>query len=90
MNKVYPIECSPLYRMRNRRKLASVLKLDEKYFKKNHTYKYDHFSGPKPNGAETRNLTVPEETLKSIQKRICKLMSRIETPEWVISGKKES
>lgn len=88
MNKVYPIECSPLYRMRNRRMLARVLKLDEKYFKKNHTYKYDHFSGLKPNGAGTRNLTVPEETLKSIQKRICKLMSRIETPEWVISGKK--
>ena len=75
--------------MRNRRKLARVLKLDEKYFKQNHTYKYNHFSEPKPNGTGTRNFTVPEKELKSIQKRICKLMSRIETPEWVISGKKK-
>lgn len=88
MNKAYPIECSPLYRMRNRRKLARVLKLDEKYFKQEHTYKYDHFSKPKLNGEGTRNFTVPEEELKNIQKRICKLMSKIETPEWVISGKK--
>lgn len=88
MSKIYPIEFSPLYRMRNRRKLARVLKVDEKYFKHNHTYKYDHFSRPKTNGTGTRNFTVPEEELKIIQKRICKLMSRIVTPEWVISGKK--
>ena len=88
MNKTYPIECSPLYRMRNRRKLARILKLDEGYFKQSHTYKYNHFSRPKQNGSGTRNFTVPEENLKIIQKRINKLMSRIETPEWVISGKK--
>ena len=84
MSKTYPIEFSSLYRMRNRRKLARVLKLDEKYFKQNHTYKYNHFTEPKPNGTGTRNFTVPEKELKSIQKRICKLMSRIETPEWVV------
>lgn len=53
MSKTYPIEFSPLYRMRNRRKLARVLKLDEKYFKQNHTYKYNHFSEPKPDGTGT-------------------------------------
>ena len=58
MSKTYPIEFSPLYRMRNRRKLARVLKLDEKYFKQNHTYKYNHFSEPKPNDTGTRNFTV--------------------------------
>ena len=72
MSKTYPIEFSPLYRMRNRRKLARILKLDEKYFKQNHTYKYNHFSEPKSNGIGTRNFMVPEKELKSIQKRICK------------------
>ncbi len=88
MNKVYPIECSPLYRMRNRRKLAKILELDEKYFKQDHEYEYNCFSKPKSNGTGYRNFTVPEESLKKIQKRICELMIRIETPEWVISGKK--
>ena len=45
MSKTYPIEFSPLYRMRNRRKLARILKLDEKYFKQNHTYKYNMYTG---------------------------------------------
>ena len=64
MSKTYPIEFSPLYRMRNRRKLARILKLDEKYFKQNHTYKYNHFSEPKSNGIGTRNFMVPEKELK--------------------------
>ena len=68
MSKTYSIEFSPLYRMRNRRKLARVLKLDEKYFKQNHTYKYNHFSEPNPNGSVTRNFTVPEIELKSLLK----------------------
>ena len=70
MSKTYPIEFSPLYRMRNRRKLARVLKLDEKYFKQNHTYKYNHFSEPKPDGTGTRNFTVPEKGKRKIIRRI--------------------
>lgn len=32
MSKMYPIEKSPLYRMRNRRKLAVLLGLPKEYF----------------------------------------------------------
>ena len=71
MSKTYPIEFSPLYRMRNRRKLARVLKLDEKYFKQNHTYKYNHFSEPKPDGTGTRNFTRPKQNdIKEQQRQI--------------------
>lgn len=88
MNKVYPLENSPLYGMRNRTKLALLLGLDKNYFSKTHKYTYNCFSRSKPNGGE-RHFTEPLGELKIIQKRINKLLSRIETPNWVISGKKQ-
>ena len=88
MNDIYSLEQSPLYRMRNRRKLAVLMKLPENYFKQEHHFKYYEFSKLKVNGKDKRYYAVPEEELKRIQKRICKLLSRIETPEWVMTGKK--
>lgn len=69
MSKTYSIEFSPLYRMRNRRKLARVLKLDEKYFKQNHTYKYNHFSEPKPNGTGNSKFHGPGKRIKKYSKK---------------------
>lgn len=88
MSKTYSLEKSPLYRLRNRRKLAEYLDLPTDYFTKSHDYKYNEFSKPKPNGDGERHFTEPLEDLKIIQKKICKLLKRIETPEWVMSGKK--
>ena len=79
MNKCYPIENSPLYRLRNRRKLAEFLNLPKNYFKEEHTYCYNEFSRPKPNGDGERHFTVPPEDLKDIQKHICKLFSEAES-----------
>lgn len=42
----------------------------------------------KVNGKDKRYYAVPEDELKIIQKRICKLLLRIETPDWVMTGKK--
>lgn len=88
MSKLYPIERSPLYKMCNRRTLANLLCLPTKYFSYEHEYQYNEFSKPKPNGNGRRDFTVPSDELKAIQKRICRLLSRIVTPEWVMSGKK--
>lgn len=88
MSKCYPIEDSPLYRLRNRRKLAVLLNLPKDYFKENHIYHYNEFSRPKPNGDGVRHFTEPPEDLKDIQKQICKLFKRIIIPEWVMSGRK--
>lgn len=88
--KTYPIQKSCLYRMRNRRKLAVLLDLPSDYFKSSHEYKYDEHSEPKPNGKGIRNYMVPEDSLKQIQKKLCKLISRIETPDWLVSGKKNN
>lgn len=88
MSKTYQIEKSPLYRMRNRRKLAILLGLPEKYFLKIQQHEYYEFSKPKPNGDGERHFTVPAEELKLVQKVLCRLLTRIETPDWVMSGKK--
>ncbi len=88
MNKTYQLQASKLYRLRNRRKLAELLGVPRTFFNSEHVFKYDEFSRPKPNGDGERLFTVPEDELKRIQKRICKLLVRIETPEWVISGKR--
>lgn len=88
MNKTYSLQNSKLYRLRNRKKLAELLELSPAFFRIRHDYRYKEFSKPKPNGEGERYFTVPEEELKSIQKRLCHLLTRIETPDWVISGKK--
>lgn len=88
MPKTYKIEKSPLYRMRNRRKLAVLLGLPENYFSHKPEHEYYEFSNLKPNGDGERNFTVPSEELKRIQKVLCRLLMRIETPNWVMSGKK--
>lgn len=88
MNDTYCLEASPLFRMRNRRKLAKLLNLPEHYFKQEHSFSYHEFSRLKSNGKDKRYYAVPEEELKRIQKRICKLLSRIQMPDWVMTGKK--
>lgn len=88
MSKTYSIEKSPLYRLRNRRKLAVLLGLPENYFSHKQQYEYYEFSRPKPNGDGERHFTVPTEELKLVQKILCRLLKRIETPDWVMSGKK--
>lgn len=87
MTKEYNIEKSPLYRLRNKQKLAELLGLPSNYFRTIHTYKYSEFFKDKPDGSK-RKINNPEDNLKKIQKKLFKLLNRIEKPEWVISGKK--
>ena len=67
MNKEYSIEKSPLYRLRNKKKLAILLGLPNNYFKKVHQYKYSEFYEDKPNGGK-RRINNPEEKLKKFKK----------------------
>lgn len=87
MNKEYQLEKSPLYKLRNKQKLATLLGLPKNYFRKKRTYIYSEFYKDKGNG-EKRRINNPEDDLKKIQKKLFKLLSRIEKAEWVISGKK--
>jgi len=89
MIKSYPIEKSPLYRLRNKKKLASLLNLQEDFFKSVQfasVLDYKQFEIEK--NTKRRLIQSPGGKLKIIQKRILKLLSRIETPNWLMSGKK--
>ncbi len=86
-NKTYSLVKSPLYRLRNRRKLAQLLSLDKNYFREEHIYEYREFQKLKADGG-IRYFSEPEVDLKRIQVEINKLLQRIETPKYLMSGKK--
>lgn len=87
MNKTYSLEYSPLYKLRNRRKLAKLLLLPDNFFRVFRLYRYNEFSKPKPNGDGERKYMNPEDELKRIQRKIYKLFKRIEIPNWVKSSR---
>ena len=85
--KIYRIESSPLYRLRNKRKLAILL---ETSLKTLNQIKLDNFYivYTIKQGNKEREIQEPREKLKQIQKKIKKLLQRLETPNWLTSGKK--
>lgn len=88
----YPIETSPLYKLSNKRKLAEILGCNNKFL--------DHFvftrdnykiwQQPKKNGKGTRPVENPCDTLKRVQSKLNKLLSRIITNDYLMSGKKHT
>ena len=85
--KSYRIESSPLYRLRNKRKLAVLLGVNLKTLNK---LRCDNFytTYEIKQGIKKREIQEPKEKLKYVQKKIKRLLQRLETPEWLISGKK--
>lgn len=87
MNK-YCITQSPLYKLNNQRKLETLLKL-EKYElnKRDKWIKYGSSGIPKDDG-DFRKISKPRRKIKTIQKRIQYFLSKIERPDWLMSGEK--
>ncbi|MDE0151092.1 MAG: reverse transcriptase family protein [Bdellovibrionales bacterium] len=84
--KNYPIELSPLYRLRNERKLALLLQVKTKTL---HKLRSDSFYIVyTKQGTKQREIQEPKKQLKQVHKKIKKLLQRIETPSLLISGKK--
>lgn len=88
MNENCPLECSELYRLSDREKLAQFLELPPHFFESEITFSYRERLKPKSNGKDFRKLTIPEGKLQRIQRIICDLLMIIETPDWLVSGKK--
>lgn len=86
----YKLEQSPLYRLRNRGKLAEMLGLPRNYFRNNYklNIKYSTFYVITGKNKKQRLIQSPCEDLKLIQKKLLKYLSRVETPDWLISGKR--
>jgi RNA-directed DNA polymerase len=84
----YPIDQSPLYRLKSRRKLATLLvvtvaELEDLANEPNYTY----FELKKP-GKDPRPIQNPSKPLKRIQTRVAGLLGRVAAPPYVHSAYK--
>jgi len=87
--KRYPINQSPLYKLRNRRKLASIFNLKisdlEALVKRNDNYRIFRIG---KETKKTRTVEVPKPKLDRLHHRLFVLLSRIEPPDYLHSGVK--
>ena len=86
--KPYPLTSSPLYKLSSKRKLESIIGLDKYALNKiTAQIRYSDFTITKKDG-KLRPVTAPCPYLKRVQKALYNLLSRIEKPDWLISGSK--
>lgn len=90
MKKIYSIECSPLYKLNNKNQLAELLYTELKFIQEIRSSRqyYKIWEEPKDSGHEIRVIETPCKKLKRIQGRLLQLLSRIDTPDYLKSGKK--
>lgn len=84
--KCYPLERSPLYRLRGKQKFESVLKLHWDTVPKLMDVKYYHVWA----NARGREIQAPHGQLAQVHHRIGELLARIELPDYVYSQKGRS
>lgn len=87
ISKTYPKERSPLYRLRRKRDLAALLGVPVRDFKAlSLDSNYTVF--PKVERGKTRMIQHPTGELERIHGKLQILLQRIQTPEYLRSGKK--
>lgn len=83
------IQCA-LYKCRTKKRLSEKLMIDYAELKKLCSIvkdSYSSFSIGKKDG-DQRAITAPKQKLKSIQKRVLRLLTNVQRPEWLISGER--
>lgn len=85
----YKIDQSPLYKLSNKRKLATFLQME--YSTLLHTKDLINYSVSEiaKGSGGFRTIYDPCRELKQVQRRIKNLLSRISIPSWVFSGRKD-
>ena len=84
----YPLKQSPLYHLRRKKKLEELLGIScKELYNLDISQCYYNFSIPKKDGS-SREVSAPNKKLKLVQKRLLRLLQRIESPDWLISGKR--
>lgn len=84
----YKIDQSPLYKLSNKRKLATILQME--YATLLHAKEMINYtvSEIEKGSGGFRTIYNPCRELKQVQRRIKNLLSRISIPSWVFSGRK--
>jgi hypothetical protein len=90
LTKSYPLEQSPLYRLRNRRRLSAdvfniELSLLERLAAKGGNYRVFHIQ----QGGKLRQVEVPKAIFERLHRRLFTLLARIEKPSYLHSGVKK-
>jgi len=87
--KRYPLDQCALYKCSSKKKLEQRLKLNagDASLLEN-MIQYHKFSIPKKDSTKLRDITAPADALKKVQRRILRLLQRIERPQWLISGER--
>jgi hypothetical protein len=84
-SKAYCIDQSPFYKLRSRKRLASLLKIDPAELislSRAADGLYSEFQVAKKNGG-TRGVENPKRNLKLLQARIARLLGRVKPPEYL-------
>lgn len=81
----YPLDQSPLYKMRRRARLATLLDVTDAELRALAAGDalYSEFDIPKKSGGGTRHVENPCKPLKRVQAKLAKLLARIEPPEFL-------
>lgn len=88
--KKYDLSQCAFYKCKPKKRLAEKLLIDYAELKKILSIvknSYSTFSVGKKDG-DRRAITAPKQRLKSIQKRILKLLRDVQRPEWLMSGER--
>lgn len=87
--KRYPLHQCALYMCSSKKKLEQRLKLNtgDASFLEN-MIQYHKFSIPKKDSTKLRDITAPADDLKKVQRRILRLLQRVERPQWLVSGER--
>lgn len=84
----YPLNQSPLYRLRNRKKLAEFLGIDRSELEDlANAPKYSFFDRKRP-GKDPRPIQNPAKPLKKAQAKVATLLGRVQAPAYLHSGYK--
>ncbi len=86
--KNYPLKTSPLYKLSNKRKLAELLKCDAKWLARFQSSRDNYAIFSIKQDKKNRIIEDPNPFLKKVHRNIQQLISRIEPPEYLISGRK--
>ena len=83
--KSYPLHQSPLFKLRNRKRLAALLHISTaelRHLAKHADSLYSEFDVPKKTGG-VRGVENPRRQLKLVQARIARLLGRIAPPDYL-------
>lgn len=86
--KKYELNQCALYKCRSQRRLEQLLHLEKgQLYRVKDLIVYRSFAQKKKDGSD-RIINEPSEKLKKIQRRILYLLSKVQRPQWLISGEK--